>query len=192
MYISIGDIEFKTGFFGHAHWDSDNLSGAYLGITSLALEIFESSEELGTDTVTTINNELYNVTCNRSPEIGFLSRDVIWQTPQNYMNALYYLNSEFLVQPVGYKLMWGNATATEEPFPVILHRQILCYHRIASQVLDGECMREDKYGWSFDEVLTYKGHKFILVKGVYDVLSGVMSSATLREFEEYDDIWGTT
>lgn len=192
LYLAIGDIEFKTGFFGHAHWDSDKLSGAYLGITSLALEIFESSEELSSDTVTTINNELYNVTCNRSPEIGFLSRDVIWQTPQNYMNALYYLNSEFLVQPVGYKLMWGNATATEEPFPAILHRQILCYHRIASQVLDGECMREDKYGWSFDEVLTYKGHKFILVKGVYDMLSGVMSSATLREFEEYDDVWGTT
>lgn len=167
-------------------------NGCYLGVMGLSIDTPSPDKALKSDTVTTINNELYNVTCNRSPEIGFLSRDVIWQTPQNYMNALYYLNSEFLVQPVGYKLMWGNATATEEPFPAILHRQILCYHRIASQVLDGECMREDKYGWSFDEVLTYKGHKFILVKGVYDMLSGVMSSATLREFEEYDDVWGTT
>lgn len=167
-------------------------NGCYLGVMGLSIDTPSPDKALKSDTVTTINNELYNVTCNRSPEIGFLSRDVIWQTPQNYMNALYYLNSEFLVQPVGYKLMWGNATATEEPFPAILHRQILCYHRIASQVLDGECMREDRYGWSFDEVLTYKGHKFILVKGVYDMLSGVMSSATLREFEEYDDVWGTT
>ena len=167
-------------------------SGCYLGVMGLSIDTPSPDKALKSDTVTTINNELYNVTCNRSPEIGFLSRDVIWQTPQNYMNALYYLNSEFLIQPVGYKLMWGNATATEEPFPAILHRQILCYHRIASQVLDGECMREDKYGWSFDEVLTYKGHKFILVKGVYDMLSGVMSSATLREFEAYDDVWGTS
>lgn len=166
--------------------------GCYLGIMGMSIDTPSPDKALKSDTVTTINNELYNVTCNRSPEIGFLSRDVIWQTPQNYMNALYYLNSEFLVQPVGYKLMWGNATATEEPFPAILHRQILCYHRIASQVLDGECMREDKYGWSFDEVLTYKGHKFILAKGVYDMLSGVMSSATLREFEAYDDVWGTS
>lgn len=167
-------------------------NGCYLGVMGLSIDTPSPDKALKSDTVTTINNELYNVTCNRSPEIGFLSRDVIWQTPQNYMNALYYLNSEFLVQPVGYKLMWGNAPATEEPFPAILHRQILCYHRIASQVLDGECMREDKYGWSFDEVLTYKGHKFILVKGVYDMLSGVMSSATLREFEAYDDVWGTS
>lgn len=167
-------------------------NGCYLGIMGLSIDTQSPDKALKSDTVTTINNDLYNVTCSRSPDIGFLSRDVIWQNPQNYMNAVYYQNSEFMVQPVGYKLMWGNSTATEEPFPVILHRQILCYHRIASQVLDGECMREDNYGWSFDEILTYKGHKFILVKGVYDILSGVMSSATLREFEAYDDVWGTS
>lgn len=170
---------------------SNMYQGIYFALTGISLLTTEENS-LSSDTVTTINNETYNVSCERSPELGFLSREVIWQTPQNYLNAIYYINADRLIQPVGYKLAWANEQDNEEPFPILIHRQMLAYHRIASQVLEGECMRTDKKGWNFDEILTYKGHCFLLVKGVYNFLTGRMSSATLREFENYDDLWADT
>lgn len=183
LRLVLSDIYFNVG-------DANKIltpqgCGIYMAVTGISL-VAKTNGKLESDKTTTINNDDYNVTETRTPDIGFLSRDVVWQTPQNYGNAVYYENSEGLVAPVLQRVTWAGVTS---PFPVFLHKQILQYHREPMQLLEGDCMPSPAGLWNYNSIVRYKGHKFLLQGGTYDFVSGIMSGVRLHEFEQYDDIW---
>lgn len=169
----------------------DTTTGIYMGVRGISLVVSENAK-LDTDTTTTVNDESYNVTESRDPGVGFLSREVGWQTPQNYENAIFYENEERLVAPVVGGMAWDEDGAKTEPFPALLHRQVLMYHHLPMQLLEGDCMPEPGAPWEFDRIVTYKGRRFLVQGGTYDFVSGIMSGARLREFQFYDDLWADT
>ena len=192
IYLLIDSVTFQHSVFYFPYETDPNTTetintttGIYMGVRGLAL-VVSGETTLVSDTITTINNEKYNVTARISPDIGFLSRKVGWQTPQNYGNAVYYTNSDGLVAPVLYRVTWDGVTS---PFPVFLHKQILQYHREPMQMLEGDCMPSPAGLWNYNAITRYKGHKFLLQGGTYDFVSGIMSGVRLHEFEQYDDIW---
>lgn len=185
LRLVISDIAFSLG-------DTNIIStpqgcGIYLAVTGITLTA-ESGSRIESDTTTTVNDDGYNVTESRSPELGFLSRRTSWQTPQNYGNALYCEDEDGLVSPVTYRMRW-DGDANDEPFPALLHRQILQYHHSTMQLLEGDCMPATPGPWDFGSVVTYKGHRFLLQGGTYDFVSGILSGARLREYESYEDLW---
>lgn len=191
LYLAFDGIVFSTGFFGNAGYQLAGYTGIYMGVKGISLQMPESAESLNSDTVTTVNDEAYNVTCDEDRDLGFLSREVGWQTPGNYVNTIYYENDGRVIVPVGYVMGWNGASRLE-PFPTILHRQILMYHHSTMQMLEGDCMPAQPGAWDFGSIATYKGHSFLLQGGTYDFVSGEMSGARLREFEFYEDLWADT
>lgn len=191
LYLAFDGIVFKTGFFGNADYRLRGYAGIYMGVKGISLQMPESEGLLDSDTVTTVNDEAFNVICSEDRDLGFLSREARWQTPGNYVNAFYYRNDDRVVVPVGYVMGWDGESRTE-PFPAILHRQMLMYHHSPMQLLEGDCMSADGHRWEFDRTITYKGTRFLLQGGTYDFVTGVMSGARLRGFEFYDDLWAET
>lgn len=165
-----------------------NYLGVYLGLKGITLEASNPNAKLDSDVVTTINDESYNVTDNIESSVGALSRNVEWHTPQNYSNAIYYENEDRLVVPVGYNMSWDDGSAGE-PLPLLRHRQILMYHHLPMQLLEGDCMPEDRKAWDFNRAIIYKGTFFLLQGGVYDFVSGIMTGARLRQYQFYEDLW---
>lgn len=57
------------------------------------------------------------------------------------------------------------------------------------QLLEGDCMPENKKSWDFNSAIIYKGTFFLLQGGVYDFVSGIMTGARLRQYQFYEDLW---
>lgn len=126
------------------------------------------------------------MTNSRSPELGFITRNVDWQTPQNYGNAFYALRNDGVVAPVLSTTTWGKAKA---PFAAFMAKQVLQYHQSPMEILDGDCMPSQAAMWDYSATLQYINHNYLLQGGTYDFISGVMTGARLREFEFYEDLW---
>lgn len=159
--------------------------GLYLAVTGFSL-IAETAGKLESDTTTTINDETFNMTNSRSPELGFITRNVDWQTPQNYGNAFYALRKDGVVAPVLSTTTWGKAKAS---FAAFMAKQVLQYHQSPMEILDGDCMPSRAGMWDYSATLQYINHNYLLQGGTYDFISGVMTGARLREFEFYEDLW---
>lgn len=150
-----------------------------------SFEFSSNNDHVESDTVTTINDESYNVRFKRSPEIGPLSYDIGRVIPDNYQNVLYYRSGD-TVLPYGYRLNWGGEQGSK-PFPALVHMQLLVNHLVPMQVLEGDCMVEGEI-WP-GGVYKYKGKRFLLLSGTYDFVTGRMQGVVLREFKEYSDVW---
>lgn len=185
LRLVISDIVFALGDINIVSTPQE--CGIYLAVTGITLSA-EAGGKIDSDTTTTVNDYNYNVTESRSPELGFLSRRTSWQTPQNYMNALYCEDEDGVISPVIYRMRWDGDSA-DEPFPALMHRQILQYHHSTMQMLEGDCLPATPRPWDFGSIVTYKGHRFLLQGGTYDFVSGILSGARLREYELYEDLW---
>ena len=85
-------------------------------------------------------------------------------------------------------MAWDDGSPAE-PLPLLRHRQILMYHHLPMQLLEGDCMPESRKSWDFNRAIIYKGTFFLLQGGVYDFVSGIMTGARLRQYQFYDDLW---
>lgn len=159
--------------------------GLYIRLAELI--VTANAKPLQSDTVTTINNDSYNVTIKRNPELGALSQVVSYIRPYNYKRAFYVYTSAKVYQ-ASYKFSFRE-DGTEFPLPVLVHKQILTFYHTPMEILHGDCAPSEKGRFRFDTVLSYKGKQFILQSGTWDLLTGVIQGATLREFIWYDDLW---
>lgn len=159
--------------------------GIYARIVGISLTA--NSARLESDKVTTTNNSDYNVTMDRKPAVGALSRAVPIVSPANYPNALFHVKNGVL-QAFPYGVSWGQGQAVK-PLPVLIHQQILMFHHSTLSVFDGECAPSGKVMPYFDAIWTYKGRRVLLQSGTWDLGTGVINGAVLREFDSYDDLW---
>jgi hypothetical protein len=57
-------------------------------------------------------------------------------------------------------------------------------------VLNGDCYLKDKSSpFRFNLGLMYKGKRYVLISGTYDILESVINGAILHEFDYWEDLW---
>lgn len=170
-------IVYKMGFGSYD-------TGVYARLGSISVSA--NVPHTVSDTVTTINDESFNVRFTRTPALGVLSNDAGRIVVGNYENILYFRPSIGKIAPYPYNLTWDGAIG-RWPLPVLIHMQLLTNHLEPMEILEGDCMVE---GAIFPgRTFKYKGKRFLLVSGTYDPLAGRYVGATLREFQEYSDVW---
>lgn len=194
--ISIRLAEIEGYFYGHLYIGFDffytgacptyNTMGTYARMKSLSLSFNKGRYE--SDTVTTINNELYNVRASRTPMFGVLSSPGGPFTPyvvqEQYSNILWERFSTSYWGPLNYYLKyWGESL----PLPVIVHKMLLTFHHKAMPVLTGDFLIESN--GKFDYYLSYKGQKYMIQSATLNCRTGVFENATLRGFEYYSAIF---
>lgn len=162
--------------------------GIYARIVGISLTA--NSARLESDKVTTTNNSDYNVTMDRNPAVGALSRAVPIVSPANYPNALFHVKNGVL-QAFPYGVSWGQGQAVK-PLPVLIHQQILMFHHTTLSILSGDCAPSGNNMPYFDAVWTYKNRNLILQSGTWDMGTGIVNGANLRGYIDYDDLWDDT
>lgn len=160
--------------------------GIYARIESITFEAGDAGR-LKSDTVTTVNDEAYNVRAERRPKVGALSRAVPMVLPQQYENVLYYFPNGTLT-PMPYTVHWAGVPR-ELPLPAVIHMQMLTFHHVAMSVLEGDCTTQDGGILTLDGNWLYKGKKYILQGCTYDFLSNTIRGGIFREYVFYDNLY---
>ena len=161
--------------------------GVYARLNRVAISA--NTPKLRSSSVTTLNNDSYNVKLQREPDFLPLSKTVDWINPQSYPTAVYSSGPELFP----FKVKWSHEDdCVEKPLPVFIHQQILCYYGASLWQLYGDCAPSGKAMFWFNRIARYKDRNFILQSGVWDLMTGVLQGAILREYIAYDDIWDDT
>jgi hypothetical protein len=71
--------------------------------------------------------------------------------------------------------------------PVIIHKQLLCYHSKPNNVISGTIVNADML--KARAIWTWKDREHLLLSGSYNFLTGHVEGAVLREFIRYEDLF---
>lgn len=167
--------------------DDTPARGIYARVLGISLS--SNAPRLESDKVTTINNAEYNVTLDRTPALGALSREVAVISPANYPNALFHVKNGVL-KAFPYAVSWGSGAT--KPLPVMIHQQILMFHHTTLSILSGDCAPSGNNMPYFDAVWNYKNRNLIIQSGTWDMGTGIVNGANLRGYIDYDDLWDDT
>lgn len=83
----------------------------------------------------------------------------------------------------------GTDTSSALPLAVACAMQIMAYHNKANSVLTGSFKMEGGGNPTLGEIWSYGGRKFLLQGGTWDILSGIINGAVLREFDLFADVF---
>lgn len=176
-------IEFLCGKYIIRGEYTDDGNGMYMPVTELKMTSVWATE--AENKVTTKYNETNNVILERQPAVGCLNFDTT--SPNEVLNGVY---SPTLGRPASREWRWSDEGATTYQLPVLLHKELLCYHSKPNNVLTGEMIVDDLKGLpSFDCVWMWRGKEHLLMAGRVNLVSGTMEGAELREFTRYEDLW---
>lgn len=184
-----GWLKIEIYNIGVCAFPQPNIYGIFARLTAIRATV-NAHSVLKTNTVTTVNNTVYNVMGQRRPAFAPLSADVPVLAPAMYPRALWVVSGG-APAPADYAAYFsGSAASTAIPLPVQIHKQMLCYHRTTQQVLEGRCGPVNKDDTlSFGRRVTYKGVEFIIQGGTLDILQNRIESVRLCSFEWYSDLW---
>ena len=161
--------------------------GVYARLKSISLES-ELTKKMVSDTVTTVNNTSYNVRCSRNPRFGCLSQSVGFVYPSNYRNAFFYLDSNGNPQAAPYLWRWTDRS-TQLGFPVQMALQILQYHAVPLEVLEGAAGMVSKVEkLTFDDWYGYKGVWHLILSGVYNLMTAKFDSVIFRAWTSFSNV----
>lgn len=187
QYQAVGGVWTSQGFsylIGYGCWA--RLRSFY--IESAAAKVMK------TDTVTTVVNANYNVTCKRTPMFGCMPQSVGFAFPSNYENAFFYYDSSGNPVAAPYKWKW-ESDSVSLPFPAKIHQQLLMFHYTTKQILEGasrpcDYLRVGHDGeLRFDCTIGYKGVQHLLMSVNHDLLTDRFVSTILRDFSTYESLW---
>jgi len=176
-------IEFICGKYIIRGEYTDAGNGMYMPITELKMTGVWATE--AENKVTTKYSEGNNVILERQPAVGCLNFDTT--SPNEVLNGVY---TPTLGRPASREWRWSDEDATTYQLPVLLHKELLCYHGKPNNVLTGEMIVDDLKGLpSFDSLWLWRGKEHLLMAGRVNLVSGTMEGAELREFVRYEDMW---
>ena len=161
--------------------------GVFCRLTELKVALNKATR-LKKNTVTTVNNDDYNVEEKRKPNIAPLSVTQTLLHPLNYENALYKYDSNGVPVLYNYNVRYRD-TENTQPLPGQIHKQILCFFHEALSILEGDFGRTDRAALYTPGLFRYKDKTYLLHGGTFDVLRDRINSGMLREFIWYDDLW---
>ena len=197
VFITLNIVHIEYMLTGHRVLNvfpnsTSSLTGCYARLSNATVEVNQAN--LAKNTVRTFNDEKNNVIIKRTPEVAPLSRDVKIAIPASYEDVLfYYPDGEDFPKPFPYLVNWDTVSGdTTKPLPVLIHQQLLCYRGASLWELNGECAPKAHALFRFDRLVKYKERTYIIQSGTIDFLTGTVSSALLREFLNYDDLWDDT
>lgn len=176
-------IEFLCGKYIIRGEYTDAGNGMYMPITELKMTSVWATE--AENKVTTKYNEGNNLILERQPAVGCLNFDTT--SPNEVLNGVY---TPTLGRPASREWRWSDEDATTYQLPVLLHKELLCYHGKPNNVLTGEMIVDDLKGLpSFDCLWLWRGKEHLLMAGRVNLVRGTMEGAELREFVRYEDMW---
>lgn len=168
-----------------------SLRGVYARLAYITVSANVTS--VTSDTVTTNNDESFNVRYNFKPGIGPLSYPAGLIVPENYGNILFTKNLDGNVAAFGYMGQFGSSqTAPQIPFPAMLHMQILANHIYPSEVIEGSFVLPDEVYLRIDSFYDYKNVGLMLISGIIDLLHNRFDNARFREYTSFESAWGSS
>ncbi|MBQ3812889.1 MAG: hypothetical protein II841_04915 [Bacteroidales bacterium] len=163
------------------------IGGVYARLKSISLES-SLTKKMVSDTTKTVNNADYNVRCSRNPKFGCLSQSVGFVYPSNYKNAFFYMDVNDYPQAAPYLWKWSDRS-TQLGFPVQIAMQILQYHAVPLEVLEGVSGMVSKVNrFTFDDAYVYKSVAHLLLSGVYDFMTGRFDSVIFRAWTSFSNV----
>lgn len=193
LFLGIHDIFLRTSLV--LNWEvttnllSSNNAGIYCAIKGVSLVTASDMRKLSDDTVTTINDDAYNVKLNRTPAFAALSVEVPYNAPFNYPNGLFYYPNEG-DRPVPWPYVNGfSGDVYTQPLalPALVHRQLLMFHHVPMEILEGDVIVDGQA--RFDQLYSFHGLEHIIAGGVLDLCTGRFQGLSLRTFVRYNDLW---
>lgn len=172
--------------------DSSSTNIGYYARLKSVTYTSHSKSIVQSNTVRTINNDTYNVVLNRTPEFAPYSEHLILGLPEMTPKGMFYRSGTSLgVLP--YEAHWFG-DSDSKPFPVLVHKQMLCFYHEVLELLEGECSVIAYDGtpsrdFEANGLFWYKGRRHLLMSGTWDLLSGRLESASFRGFIPYDELW---
>ena len=181
----VGDAELRFTIWGILYMQtgySRGKYGLYACLQDFSLCNTDGKSILSTNAVNTNYNEKNNVILSRSPEIAPAYNTVI---ASNIIKNGIFLKYGSSYQPAK---AWAWQGFTPQQLAVYNHLQLLCYYAKPNNILEGTIVNGDlsQYG----NIWKWEGKEHVLVAGRYDILTGYIDGAILREFARYEDMWG--
>lgn len=172
--------------------DSYNGVGCYARLESIEILPLEMDRSLVSDSVHTRNNLAYNVRCRRAPRLGFLSAEKDPALPGFYAAAFFCQATAGGLIPAPYNWKWTSEDAYI-PFPVQIHKQILCFFHETSEVLEGDCLPvAENVSGSFDKLLVYNSKNHVILGGSLNFMTGRFQALRMQTYIDWDTLWGNT
>lgn len=186
LSLKIMEIEYRcTG-------DSYNGIGCYARLEAVEILPLEADRSLVSDSVHTLNNANYNVRCRRTPRLGFLSTEKNPALPGFYAAAFFCQAATGGLIPAPYNWKWTSESAYI-PFPVQIHKQILCFFHETSEVLEGDCLPvADNVSGAFGKLLVYNNKNHVILGGSLNFMTGRFQALRMQTYVDWDTLWGNT
>lgn len=151
-----------------------------ISVKDKALETTVIPEKLK---ITTKFNEKNNILIQRKPEFGSNSGNVA--SPKIVRNGMYIMKDDWYESSDEWQL---SPADTPNPYPVLVHQQMLAYYSKPNNVLTGELALTYP---TWNRWYIWNGAKHIMTSGALNILTGRMENVVLREFKQFGELWGT-
>ena len=132
--------------------------------------------------VNTNYQEENNVILSRNPQIAPAMANTL--LPSMVENGIFYKSGDFYY-PAN-KWSWNGIAAQQ--MAVYNHLQLLCFYAKPNNILTGNILNSDVT--DFARIYRWNGTEHIITSGTFNLISGFIENATLREFTRYEDMWG--
>ena len=177
--ITLGE---KEGQDYDTWYDESEGGGIYVAVQSLTFAETHGDALCETNRVNTNYDATNNVILSREPKIAPALNDVLF--PSIIKNGIF-VKTGGTYQPAR-TWYWGGQTPQQ--MAVYNHLQLLCYHAKPNNILRGTIVNADVT--DMQVIWMWHGAEHMFVSGSFNLLSGHIENAVLREFARYEDMWG--
>lgn len=181
VLIGIHDITLG-GREGQDWYDPSKGGGVYVAVKSLSFAEVQGDALCETNRVNTNYDATNNVILSREPKIAPALNDVLF--PSIIKNGIF-VKVGNTYHPAK---LWNWGGQTPQQMAVYNHLQLLCYHAKPNNVLRGTIVNADVT--DMQVIWMWHGAEHMFVSGSFNLLSGHIENAVLREFARYEDMWG--
>lgn len=135
--------------------------------------------------VRTEYNEDYNVRIERTPSVVSTDTSLPGSLLRNVLKDAY-------GAPLADLWNW-TASGTGYPLEVMIQAQLVQYYAAPMSIFTGLLHDTDAQGLASlpGFLYSYTDRPCLLMRGVFDFVTGFVSDAALREYQEWSDVWGT-
>lgn len=158
--------------------------GNFLGIKTLNFSRSGAVPLMEENTVNTKYNENNNIKLSRTPSLAPAFDEVA--IPGIILNGIFNKDGEAYVPAPEWKWQYGQQEEQVQ-LPVIIHKQLLCYHSKPNNLISGTIVNADML--MARAIWIWKDKEHLLLSGSYNFLTGHIDGAVLREFIRYEDLF---
>ena len=179
-----GILTFEIHFVQLSVYETESV-GAYARLTNMSLVDLAMEETAIPERlkITTKFNEKNNILIQRKPEFGFNSGNVA--SPKIVRNGMYIMADDWYESSDEWQFTPAD---TPNPYPVLVHQQMLAYYSKPNNVLTGELALTYP---TLNRWYIWNGARHIMTSGALNILTGRMENVVLREFKKFGQVWGT-